>query len=118
MSEQHDDRTDRMIHDAFRSTARPVLSLHFDRKLRIALVDERRRRRAARTRMRLLQAYWLVTGVATICIMFALPWSESPGGAWFPLLAVTAVVALPMMLARIDLVDLILGSAEQLRDRS
>jgi len=118
MSEEYDDSTGRVIHDAFRSTARPVLSLQFDRKLRVALVEERRRRRADRTRMRLLQAYWLVTGVATICIMFTLPWSESPGGACFPLLTVTAVVALPMLLARVDLVDLILGSAEQLLDNS
>ena len=116
MSESYDDNADRMIRDVFRSTAQPTPSLHFDHKLRVALVGERHRRRAARARMRLMQAYWLVTGVATICIMSALPWSESPVGAWVPLLAVTAVVALPMMLARVDLVDLILGSAEKLRD--
>jgi len=118
MSEKHDDTTDLMIRDAFRSTARPACSPHFDRKLRVALVEAKCRRRAARTRMRLMQAYWLVSGAATMCIIYALPWSESPGGAWFPLLAVTAVVGLPTMLARIDLVDLILGSAEQLLDRS
>jgi hypothetical protein len=110
--------TDPMIRDAFRSTARPAFSPHFDRKLRIALVEEKCRRGAARTRMRLMQAYWLVAGVATIWIISALPWSESPDGAWLPLLAVTATAALPALLTRIDLVDLILGSAEKLRDHS
>jgi len=118
MSEKHDDTTDLMIRDAFRSTARPAFSPHFDRKLRNALVEEKSRRRAARTRMRLMQAYWWVTGVATIYIISVLPWSELPNGAWLPLLAVTATVALPTLLARIDLVDLILGSAEKLRDYS
>lgn len=118
MSEKQDGATDRVIRDAFRSTVRPAPSLYFDRKLRIALVEEKRRRRAAGIRMRLMQAYWLVTGVATLGIVSALPWSESPVGAWLPLLAVAAVVALPAMLARIDVVDLILGSAEKLRDPS
>lgn len=118
MTDEYDDGIDLVVRDAFRSTARPSPSLHFDRKLRIALVEEKRRRRSAGTRMRLMQVYWLVTGVATICILSILPWSDSPGGAWFPLLAVTAMVALPMMLARIDLIDLVLGSTEKLRDRT
>lgn len=118
MCEEYDDKADSMILDAFRSTARPVPSLYFDRKLFVSLVEEKRRRRAARTRMRLMQAYWSAAGAATMGIISVLPWSESPGGAWLPLVVVTAVVALPTMLARIDLVDLILGSAEKLGDYS
>jgi len=105
-----------MIRDAFRSHVRPVPSPHFDRKLRAALIDERRRRDATRAKMRVMRSYWIVAGAAIIGILSALPWSESPAGAWAPLLTITAMVALPMMLVRLDLIDVILDSAESLRD--
>jgi hypothetical protein len=115
MPDSQDDRTDRMISDAFAATARPSLSPYFSSRLRVALVEERRRKRAATTRMRIMQAYWVLSGLAAVSIMSILPWSDSPGGAWLPLMVVTVVVALPVMLVRVDLVDLILGSAEKLR---
>lgn len=118
MPDKQDERTDRMIRDAFAATARPSPSPSFDSRLRVALAEEKRRKRAAKTRMRIMQAYWILSGLAAVSIVSILPWSESPGGAWLPLLVVTAVVALPMMLVRVDLVDLILGSAEKLRGHS
>jgi len=118
MLDKQDECTDRMIRDAFAATARPSPSPYFNSKLRVAVAEENRRKRAANTRMRIMQAYWIFSGLATISIMSILTWSESPGGSWLPFLMVTAVVALPVMLVRVDLVDLILGSAEKLRDHS
>jgi len=118
MPDKQDERTDRMIRDAFAATARPSPSPYFNSRLRAALAEEKRRKRAAKTRMRIMQAYWILSGLAAVSIMSILPWSESPGGAWLPLLVVTAVVALPMMLVRVDPVELILGSVEKLRDHS
>lgn len=116
MSDRQDERTDRMIRDAFAAEARPSPSPYFDRRLRVALAEEKRRKRAAKTRMRIMQTYWVLSGLAAVSIVWLLPWSESPGGAWLPLLVVTAVVAMPMMLVRVDLIDLILGSVEKMRD--
>ena len=118
MPDRRDEHADRALRDAFAATARPSFSPYFDSRLRAVLAREKRRKRAARTRMRIMQAYWVLAGLASVCIMALMPWSESPGGAWLPLLIVTAVTALPVMLVRIDLVDLILGSAERLRDHS
>ncbi len=113
MPDTQDERTDRMIRDAFVATARPSPSLYFNSRLRVALAEEKRRKRAAKTRMRIMQAYWILSGLAAVFIMSMLPWSESTDGAWLPLLVVTAVVALPMLLVRVDLIDLILGSVEK-----
>ncbi len=118
MPDRQDERTDRMIRHEFAATARPSPSPYFNSRLRIALAEEKRRKRAAKTRMRIMQAYWILSGLAAVSIMSILPRSESPGGAWLPLVVVTAVVALPMMLVRTDPVDLIIGSAEKLRDHS
>ncbi len=118
MPDGQDELMDRAIRDAFAATARPSLSPYFKRRLRVALADEKRRQRTAKTRMRIMQAYWVLSGLVAISIMLTLPRSGSQGGAWLPLLVVTAVVAVPLMLVRVDLVDLILGSAEKLRDHS
>lgn len=118
MPDRFEERADLMIRDAFRSTVRPAPSLHFDRRLRVALVEHKRLKRAARIRMRWLQAYWLVTGLAAVWIMVVLPWSEAPGGAWLPLLTAAAMAVLPMVLTRVDLVDLIIDSAANLRDHT
>ncbi len=118
MPDKQDERTDRMIRDAFAATARPSPSPCFNSRLRVALAKEKHRKRAAKIRMRIMQAYWILSGMAAVSIMVILPWSESPGSAWLPLLIVTAVVTLPIMLVRVDLVGLILGSVETLRDHS
>ena len=118
MPDKYDEHADRMIREAFRTTAQPSPSPYFDSRLRVALAEEKRRKRGARTRMRIMQAYWLLTGLLAVAIMSMMPWSESPGGAWVPILVVTVVVTLPMMLVRVDLVDLILGTSEKLRDHS
>jgi hypothetical protein len=118
MSDEQDEGAERMIRDAFAAMARPSPSPYFDSRLRVALAEEKRRKRAAKTRMRVMQAYWIFSGLAAVSIMSILPWSASPGGAWAPLLVVTAVMALPIMLVRVDLVELILGSVEKLRDHS
>ncbi len=118
MPDKKDEGADRMIRDAFAATTRPSPSLYFNSRLRVALAEEKRRKRAAKTRMRIMQAYWVLSGLAAVSIVSMLPWSETPGGAWLPLLVVTAVVALPMALVRVDLVDLILGSVEKMRDHA
>jgi len=117
MPDRQDERTDRMIRDAFAATARPSPSPHFNSRLTVALAEEKRRKRAAKTRMRIMQTYWVLSGLAAVSIVSMLPWTESSGGAWLPALVVTAVVALPMMLVRVDLMDVILGSVEKMRDQ-
>ena len=104
-----------MLRDAFAGTARPAPSPYFDSKLRAALAEERRRRRAARARMRIMQAYWVIAGVACLAIVAMLPWSTWPATARLPLVVVTIVLAVPLTLVRADLFELILGSAERLR---
>jgi hypothetical protein len=118
MPDRQDEGADRMIRDAFAATARPSPSPYFNSRLRVVLAEEKRRKRAAKTKMRIMQAYWVLSGLAAVSIVSMLPWSEKPGGAWLPLLVVTAVVALPMVLLRVDLVDLILGSVEKMRDHA
>lgn len=118
MRELHEDEADGRIRDAFRSTARPVPSPHFDRRLRAAVFEEKCRLGTAKIRVRVMRAYWVVTGATAIGILSALPWSNAPDGAWVPLLLVTALIALPAALLRFDLIDVILDSTERLRDPS
>jgi hypothetical protein len=108
---------DRLLRETFRGVARPAPSLHFDRRLNEALAEERRRRRIARRAARLMQAYWLVAGAASLLIVLSLPWSESPSGARIPLMILALVALLPAVLARTDLLDLILGTSRRLGDR-
>ncbi len=110
MSEVHDDRADQMIRNAFAGTARPSLSPYFNTRLRAAVEEEKRRKRAAALRTRIMQTYWMLAGLASVVITLTLPWSVSPGGAGLSLLVVAAVMALPMMVVRVDLFDLILQS--------
>lgn len=108
-----DDRADEAIRDAFAGTARPSLSPYFGSKLRSAVEEEKRRKRAAAMRMRIMRTYWVLAGLASVTVVALLPWSESPHGAWLSLLVVEVVVALPMMLVRVNLWDLILASVRR-----
>ncbi|MEJ2189720.1 MAG: hypothetical protein P8Y93_09975, partial [Acidobacteriota bacterium] len=72
--------------------------------------EEKRRKRAAAMRMRIMRTYWVLAGLASASIIWMVPWSESPHGAWHSLLVVAVVIALPMTLVRVDLLDLILQS--------
>ena len=63
MNEPQHDRIDRALREAFAAAARPAPSPFFDSKLRAALVEERRRRRAVRARMRIMQLYWALAGL-------------------------------------------------------
>ena len=78
MPDKNYEDADRRIHDAFTATARPSPSPYFNSKLRVALAEEKRRKRAAKARMRIMQAYWIVAGLAAVLIISILPWSESP----------------------------------------
>ena len=110
MPDIQDDRADQAIRDAFSGTARPSLSPYFNTKLRALVEEEKRRKRAAAIRMRIMRTYWVLTALASVTVISLLPWSESPHGAWLSLLVVAAVIALPMTLVRVDLLDLILQS--------
>ena len=69
--------------------------------------------------MRIMQAYWLLAGLAALYIIALMPWSnDSNSGVWISILVVTAVTVLPMMLIRVDLLDLIIGSTEKLKNHS
>lgn len=110
MPEVHDDRTDQTIRDVFAATVRPSLSPYFNTRMRAALEEEKRRKRAAATRVRIMRTYWVLAALASVSITLMLPWSQSPHGVWLSLLVVAAVMALPLMVVRVDLVDLILQS--------
>jgi hypothetical protein len=115
MHEPQQDRVDTVLRQAFAETARPAPSPHFQAKLRAALVEERRRRRAARARMRIMQLYWAFAGLVSLAILAVLSSSPWPAGAWGPLAVVTIVLTLPAALVRVDLVELILTTGKRLR---
>jgi anti-sigma factor RsiW len=108
------------LRDAFAGMARPALSLHFKQELNLVLAEERRRQRRLWWRLRLMRAYWLVAAMACVFILVRLPWSAiSQPGAWLTALALVAVSAvLPVLLVlrtcRVDLLDLILGTCDDL----
>jgi hypothetical protein len=113
MPEANDDRTDQTIRDAFAATVRPSLSPYFNTRLRAAVEEEKRRKRAAAIRVRIMRTYWVLAALTSVLITLTLPWSESPHGAWLSLLVVAAVITLPMVVVRIDLLDLILDSVRK-----
>lgn len=107
---------DRLLREAFRGVASPTPSLHFERDLNAALDKERRRKRFARRSARLMHAYWLAAGMASLLILISLPWSESPAGARLALVIAAAVVVLPTLLLKVDLLELIVGTSRKFGD--
>jgi len=113
MADRQEDHADRMIRDAFTATARPALSLYFNSRVRAAVAEEKRRKRAAAIRVRIMRTYWVLAALTSVLITLTLPWSESSHGAWLSLLYKRQVLALPMMLVRVNLLDLIFDSVRK-----
>lgn len=113
-------RVETRLREAFRGVARPSLSPHFPRQLRHRLHEERRRLAATRRRRRWMQLYWLAASLASAGAVSLAPWPAEvlSGASGATLLLALTSVAAPVVLllraCRADLVELILGTVDQL----
>jgi anti-sigma factor RsiW len=111
----------RELRHAFQGLAQPSLSPHFDRELRRRLETERKRDRAHRWRLLLMQGYWMAASVACLCILWLTRWpAETPSalavgalGMIFAMVLVTLVLLLRSL--RTGFLDVIFGTMSLLR---
>jgi hypothetical protein len=60
---------------AFQGEPRNSPSIHFDRELRNRLRDEQQYQRRTRLRLTAMRTYWLLTALASLIIVWLVPWT-------------------------------------------
>jgi hypothetical protein len=86
---------------AFQGEVRSTPSIHFNRNMKIRLLDEQAYVRRVRQRTVVLRSYWLLAALASLFTLWSIPWSSAA-------MSVTVVVCVGFFVGLVGIVPVMI----------